>query len=209
MKRFVVGAALLVMSFASLTYSDDKKLDDGLLEPAWFGPAVEFRKTDVVDYLWVKPGFTVKGKTVHVQTWTDPVLLDKKRDAKDSALASKLTEEMPGLIRGALSSSLAEVAKVSRETGDLALTGRIVDCNAGSKTAKWLVGMGAGSEAATWDMKIVDVATGEIVVAIHHRAISGSNMTVEEDKIVRWLGKFGPAMANDLAVYATGKPAKK
>jgi hypothetical protein len=136
MKHFVVGAALLVMSFSSHTFSEEKKLDDGLLDPAWFGPAVEFRKTDVADYLWVKPGFTVKGKTVHVQTWTDPVLLDKKRDAKDSAMASKLTEEMPGLIRGSLSSSLADVSKVSRETGDLAMTGRFVDCNATWRPAR-------------------------------------------------------------------------
>ena len=208
MKRYV-GAALLVLSFVSPTSSADKKLDDGLLDPEWFGSGVEFRTTDVVDYLWVKPGFTVKGKTIHVQTWTDPVLLDKKRDAKDSALASKLTDEMPGLIRGSLSSSLADVAKISRESGDLALTGRFVDSDAGSKTAKWLVGMGAGSASATWDMKIVDVASGGIVAAIHHRAISGTKMTEEEDKIAKWLAKFGPALADDLAVYAAGKPAKK
>lgn len=209
MKRFSIGTALLVLCFASSTFSADKTLDDGLLDPMWFGPGLEFRTTEVADYLWVKPGFTVKGKTIHVQPWTDPVLLNKKRDAKDSALASKITDEMPGLIRGSLSSSLADVAKISRESGDLAVTGRVVDCNAGSKAAKWIVGMGAGSATATWDMKFVDTTSGEIVVAIHHRAISGTMMSEEEDKISKWLAKFGPALAADLAIYSAGKPAKK
>lgn len=41
-----------------------KKLDEGLLDPAWFGPGVEFRTTETIDYVWVKPGFTIKESSI-------------------------------------------------------------------------------------------------------------------------------------------------
>lgn len=186
-------------------------LDDGLLDPAWFGRAdVAFHKVKNIDYLWVKPGFTVNGHKLAIQDWADPTLLGKKRDAKDSAKAVDVTEAMPGRLRGALMASLAGIAEVSRKEGDIAISGRIVDCNAGSKAAKWLVGMGAGSASATWDMKLVDAATGEVVVAIHHRAISGTTMSDIDDKIIKWLEELGEALKGDLGkLYDSGKTAAR
>lgn len=185
-------------------------MDDGLLDPAWFKTAGEFRKTDAVDYLWVKPGFEVRGHTLKIDAWQDHDFLGKKRDAKDAAKAAELTEMMPSRLRGALAAELDGVATVSRESGDLIVTGRFVDCNAGSKAAKLLVGMGAGSAAATWDIKITDAATGELLVAAHHRVISGTALSEIDDKIAKWLEKFGHALAGRLqAEYTVGKPAKK
>ncbi len=138
-----------------------QKLDEGLLDPAWFGREVEFRKTDEIDYLWVKPGLDLAGRTLHVDAWDDPVMLaKKKRDPKDAAKASELTDTFPGRLRGALSHSLDGIATVSRKEGDVVVTGRIVDCNAGSKAAKWIVGMGAGASNATWGPEIRGSADG-------------------------------------------------
>lgn len=188
-----------------------KALDDGLLDAAWFGvPGIEFRVAEEIDYLWVKPGFTIAGTSIKVDDWSDPEIRGKKRDAKDSAKAAEITEQFPGLLKGALMSSLAGVAKVSRKEGDLVLTGRIVDCNAGSKAAKWLVGMGAGAASATWDIKLADPASGEVVLAIHHRAISGTNMSEIDDKIIQWLEKLGEELKGDIGkAYAAGKKASK
>jgi hypothetical protein len=142
---------------------EGKKLDDGLLDPAWFGPSLEFRTTDEIDYVWVKPGFTLKGKKLHVDKWSDPQFLGEERDAKDGAKAAELTESMPARLKGALSSTLAGVAEVSRDGGDVVMTGRIVDCSAGSKVAKWMVGFGAGAGFATYDIKLTDKASGELL----------------------------------------------
>ena len=189
--------------------AEGKKLDDGLLDPAWFGPSLEFRTTDEIDYVWVKPGFTLKGKKLHVDKWSDPQFLGEERDAKDGAKAEELTETMPSRLKGALSSTLAGVAEVSRDGGDVVMTGRLVDCSAGSKAAKWMVGFGAGASFATYDIKLTDKASGELLAAIHHRVVSGTHLSEVDDKVVKWLQEFGEALHDDLAVAAKGKIAKK
>jgi hypothetical protein len=204
--------AVMIVTTCGGAAASAQTLDEGLLDPSWFGvPGIELRKTEEIDYLWVKPGFTLPGGSIWVDDWSDPEFLaKKKRDAKDSAKAVEVSEQFPALLKGALMSSLDGVARISRKEGRFVLTGRVVDCNAGSKAAKWLVGMGAGSASATWDMKLTDAATGEVVMALHHRAISGTTMSEIDDKIIKWLEKFGEALKTDIgAVYAAGKRATK
>lgn len=181
-------------------------LDEGLLDPAWFGKELEFRAVQEIDYLWVKPGFSTAGKTLRLAKWQDPELLGEKRDSKDSAEAQELTEMMPSRFKGALASTTKAVS----EGGDLVLSGQLVDCNAGSKAAKWIVGLGAGSASATWNLKITDAKSGELLVAIHHRAISGTAMSEIEDKVVKWLDEaFVPAYRGSFAIWSEGKKPKK
>jgi hypothetical protein len=169
--------------------------DNGLLDPAWFGGPVTFTKGDDVDYFWIKPGLDLAGHTIVMKPWDDPVILQKGRDGKDNAKAAELTDSFPGMLRGALTGAFNGKAKVSRTDGDLALTGRFVDANAGSKAAKWLIGFGAGSETATWDLKLVDQRSGELLMAIHHRAVSGTAMSNIQDKLVKWADKFATFVA--------------
>lgn len=188
------------------------KLDNGLLDPAWFGQDLEFRSSEQLDYFWVKPGFTLQGKTVQVEDWPDPVFLGSKKDidSKDSARAFQLSSSMSGWLRGSLSNALSDYAQVSKSEGDYVLSGRFVDVNAGNRVAKFMVGLGAGSATATWDMKLVDKQTGELVAAIHHRSVSGTYMSDIDDKILKWMDKdLGPAMRQNLAGYATAKKPRK
>jgi len=170
-------------------------LDNGLLDPVWFAVDVAFTKREDVDFFWIKPGFNLSGKVVHMVAWEDPVMLKAGRDGKDNAKATALTDAFPGMLRGAMAGALNGKAKVSRSEGDLQLIGRFVDANAGSKAAKWLVGFGAGQENATWDLKIVDTKTKELLLAVHHRAISGTYMSSIDDKLIKWAEKFGDFLA--------------
>jgi hypothetical protein len=184
-------------------------MDDGLLRLDWFPGAGEFRETESFDYIWVKEGFTFEGRSVQLKVWEGPVWLDKGRDEKDREKGEELTVLMPSRIEDDLSAALEGRAEVSGESGDLILEGRFVDVNAGSKAAKFWVGFGAGSAAATWDMKLVDAESGEVVVAIHHRAISGSALSEIDDKIANWLQDFARAASYDFKEYAEGKKRKK
>ena len=188
------------------------RLDNGLLDSAWFGQDVEFRTSSQLDYFWVKPGLSLKGAKIQIVEWPDPVFLGPKADvdSKDSARAFELSGSMPNWIRGALSNALSDYAAVSKDDGNYVLSGRFVDVNAGNKMAKWMVGLGAGSATATWDIKLADKETGELVAAIHHRSVSGTHMSDIDDKILKWLNKdFGPAMRQDLSGYTSAKAARK
>ncbi|HJV90434.1 MAG TPA: DUF4410 domain-containing protein [Holophagaceae bacterium] len=173
------------------------KLDKGLLDPAWFGE-VPLAKTglDAVDFVWVKPGLKLAGHTIWMKPWEDPAMLNKDRDGKDNAKATVLTDTIPSTLRGALTGAFGAKAKFSRSEGDLELIGRIADCNAGSAAAKWFVGFGAGSETVTFDFKIVDPKSGEVLFAAHHRTISGTNMSTIDGKLVKWADQFGTYLVN-------------
>lgn len=203
---------LLILAFLLVVpASGGQELDNGLLDASWFGGALDWRQGGDIDYLWVREGFSLDGTTVHVASWQEPAFLGKDRDTKDKARAHELTDNMPRWLRGVLASALSGRAEVSSEGGDLRLEGRFVDVNAGSNAAKWLVGFGAGSATATWDMKLVDVETGEILAGFHHRSVSGTSMSDVDDKIVKWLDQgLVPTLRSGLgSVYAKGKPAKK
>lgn len=188
-------AAAAVAQAAPLPAATAPLLDEGLLEPAWFGSAIAFTKGEDVDFFWIKPGLDLTGHTLHMKPWDDPVMLRKGRDGKDNAKATELTDAFPAMLRGALAGAFNGKAKVSRTEGDLALTGRFVDANAGNKVAKWLIGLGAGSETATWDLKILEPKTGEVLVAVHHRAISLTAMSNIQDKMGKWADKFSTFVA--------------
>jgi len=206
----LLAACILLVSVAGPAAAG--RLDHGLLDPAWFGQDVAFHTSDRLDFFWVKPGLSLEGARIQVAEWPDPVFHGPKADVdnRDSARAFELSGSMASWIRGALSNALADFAEVSKDDGDYVLSGRFVDVNAGNNVAKWLVGFGAGSATATWDMKLVDKQTGELVAAIHHRSVSGTNMSDIDDKILKWLNKdLGPALRQNLSDYAAAKVVRK
>jgi hypothetical protein len=158
--------------------------------------------------LWIKPGFSLAGRTLALEPWPAPAFRNGERDREDSRLAMNLSDSMPGRLASALSA--AGVDGVSRAEGDLHLTGRFVDCNAGSKVLRW---MGASSVVianATWEIKLVDAATGETVAAIHHRGVSGADSRNLGEKINLWLTRvFAPALHDGFAVYEHAPPARE
>ena len=170
-------------------------LDDGLLDPTWFNADIKFLSDGDVDYFWIKPGLNLAGHTLYMKMWEDPAMLNTNREGKDNAKATALTDTLPATIRGALSSAFKGRVKVSRNDGDIEVQGRIVDCNAGSTAKKWIIGFGAGQERVTFDIKLVDSATKELLVAVHHRIISGTMLSTMESKNVKWADKFGQFMA--------------
>lgn len=169
--------------------------DDGLMDPAWFGDGINFAKGEGIDFFWIKPGLALGGHTLFIKLWEDPAMLRKGRDPKDNVRATELTDSFPGLLRTALTGAFNGKVKVSRTEGDLVLQGRFVDANAGSRAAKFWLGFGAGSETATWDLKVQDPGTGEVLLAVHHHAVSGSALSTIQDKLVKWADKFATILA--------------
>ena len=138
-------------------------LDEGLLDPKWFSPdPLEFRESGKLDYLWVRPGFTLEGRTVQFVPWTAPHL-PAARDQKDRETARKLNQGFQPRVVEEFKQTLAGKATVVPADGELRVIGRIVDCNAGNPFAYvW--------PNYTFEMKLVDSAD-VLQVAIHTRFV--------------------------------------
>lgn len=170
-------------------------LDEGLLDPAWFGAGVplEFRSTGQVDYLWVKPGFELRGKKVRFAAWEAP-RLPATRDAHDAKDAARFVEKFPPLLRERLSTELdPPVVPVDTDAeADVVLVGRVADCNGGA--------------AFVWpnlvlDLKLLDAKTGELLAAFHNRKVGNMPASLHAAMVLSLSTK------GFQAVYASGKPA--
>lgn len=175
-------------------------LDDGLLQESWFGVPVDFQSGKEIDFLWVKPGLNLAGHQIRLRSWEPAVMLQKQRDERDVKKADELTYLFPLVLRNTLGSAFGKRVKLSSSDGDLTLTGRFVDVNAGSQNAKLFIWMGAGSGTATWDLKLVDSRTNELMLAVHHRCVSGSALTEVQDKLEKWSRMFARYLS-DTAVH--------
>ncbi|MGE0639282.1 MAG: DUF4410 domain-containing protein [Thermoanaerobaculia bacterium] len=202
MSRVRVFGICMVLLFGGISLaSAGKGMDEGRFEPGWFGAGTgEFREAEEVDYLWVKPGFDLAGKSVRFADWEEAVFLGEdagKRDAKDKRLANDLTRNMAPNLAEAFRNSPAAGAKVVDKGEDITVSGRIVDCSTGSAAAKFWVGMGAGSGGTTFDMKWVDRKSGQVVVAMHHRVVSGSNLSTTDSKLIKWIDEFAEELGKE------------
>jgi hypothetical protein len=184
-------------------------LDDGRLQKSWFGGDFEFRETDDIDYLWVKPGFTLDGRSLHFAEWPQPEFIGPdgaSRDTKDKRLAQDMAREMADVFAVGFSNAFGSRLKVSQSEGDVLVEGRIVDCTTGSTAAKVFVGFGAGSGATTIDLRFKDAASGELLMAIHHRVVSGTTWSTTDSKFVDWVDETAELLAKKGAetVYKKG-----
>jgi hypothetical protein len=209
-----LGAMLLAtLALPPATAGAQPFLDEGKLDPAWFGGPLEFREADEIDYLWVKPGFVLDGAKVRFAPWEANVFLGEKaaeRDAKDKRLAADLTEDLPDDFAEAFRNALGGKVQVVDSGETVRVVGQVVDCTTGSAAAKFWVGMGAGSGATTFNLKFVDAKSGELVAAIHHRVVSGSNLSTTDSKLVDWIDEFAESIAKSglPKLYEKGKKRK-
>jgi hypothetical protein len=192
-------------------------LDEGRLEPSWFGPdsaPLEFREAEEIDYLWVRPGFSLDGRKVRFAPWSEPVFLGEaagKRDAKDQRLATQITSTVHEVFADAFRAAWSGRISIVDSGEEIRAEGRVVDCSTGATAAKVLVGFGAGAGNTTFDWKLVDAKTGELLLAIHHRSVSGTSWSTTDSKLANWVEEMAEEAADSgfEKLYAKGKRARE
>lgn len=212
----VARRLLLLVALATLLpglAAAGKTLDGGKLESDWFSSDAVFREDDEIDYLWVSPGFSLAGKSLHFVPWPEPEFLGPKageRDEKDRRLAKMMNGEMHELFRGAFADAFGGQLTTSLEEGAIRVDGRIVDCSTGSTAAKVIVGFGAGSGNTTIDLRFVDAASGEVLAGMHHRVVSGTTWSTTDSKFLKWVEEMAGRVADKglEKLYEKGKKVK-
>ncbi len=197
---FICSLLVLILAPAGARAAG-RSYDDGRLDASWFshgGPAITFRETDEIDYLWVKPGFALAGQKLRFAKWPDPEFIGEEaadRDTKDKRLARQINVTMPDVFAESFHNAFGSRITTVDSGEDIRVEGRIVDCSTGSRAAKILVGFGAGAGSTTVDLKLVDAQTGDLLVAIHHRAVSGTDWSTTDSKFVKWADEMTEAAA--------------
>lgn len=167
--------------------------DEGKLEFSWFGseqpPA--FVETDEAAYFWIKPGFDPAGRTIHFMPWEKATFLGEwgpDRDGDDHQVADQITAEMHNLLAAGWS-ELFPGAQLSTTDGDILALGRVVDCTTGSAWGKAFSPFAADGEVA-FDFKLVDRASGQLLLALHHTVVSKLFASTTDSKLAKWIAKF-------------------
>jgi hypothetical protein len=225
--RFRITALLfalaLILALAAHPAEAGKKksgtYDEGTLVVAWFGEGadLEFREADEVDYLWVSDTFSMKDlekRKLHFPDWPDVEFVGDDvddRDDEDLALARRMNRLMPQYFHDAFDIGWDGRVETSFEEGDIEVTGRVVDCSTGNAAAKYIVGFGAGAGYTVIDLKMVDKESGELLMALHHSVVSGTNMSTTESKFSKWVGEFSEELGKTglVEMYEDGKRRKK
>ena len=194
MRRALPLALLLP---AALAAQSPALLDDGRLDPAWFGPEVKLAPALSLDYAWIRPGFSLKGKRLQMAPWTYGTLLDPKTDARDQISSGYFTARMPNVLGQYFRSLWGEGVDVGAEPGDYKLVGRVVDTSIQSMGGRFWMGLLA-AQSFTWDLKILD-GEGRVVAAAHHRwGVPGGQdpfRSMGEERIFIDLRPFAEALA--------------
>jgi len=216
----LLSVTMMVVFIALPAHAKSKKgtYDEGTLVVDWFeeGGDFEFRETDEIDYLWVSDAFSRKdleGRTLHFPDWPEVEFVGDdadERDNDDKSLARRMNRLMPQYFHDAFDLAWDGKVTCSFDEGDVEVTGRIVDCSTGNSAAKWIVGFGAGAGYVAIDLKVVDKESGELLMALHHRVVSGTNMSSTESKFSKWVGKFSDELEVGLPMmYEDGERRKK
>lgn len=154
----------------------DSRLDHGLLDPAWFGPGPSWTRDWRADFLWARPGVRWESPTLYLVPWAEPRFLSPG-DVLDYARGGEVMEEVQGLMRTRLQTmGDLRLASSPQETPYHAM-GRLVEARHIRQGSSATFGILAGLPTQTWDFKVVDVRTGETLLASHHRAVGGSAAT--------------------------------
>jgi hypothetical protein len=178
------SAAMFLLAPALLA-AQPVGLDDGRLDPAWFGPSVVFQPSKALGFQWLKAGLDLRGRTLQLKGWEAPVWLLGKRDAKDQAFLQRVQGSLPkGLDRG-LRRGLKGRLPVSSSSGGLYLIGRVVDAVGQADDY-----MAAGTVTLSFDLKLVDGDTGEVLGAFHD-TLGSPGADYIPGRFERWCEELG------------------
>ncbi len=175
MKRILNGALGLALAFPLVAGAAESP-----------GPDKKFLgisdcKKDKFDCVWVEPGFSFSGKTIHVEKFAKVAEAPKGEDYGD--LRWKNCDEFMQKVFQEETNERVEkqnVKFVAGGGGEYVMKGQITEFRYPKKGAAWggWIGQAAGSGTIVYDWKIVD-KSGKTVVAVHHKILAGASDTLE------------------------------
>lgn len=182
------SAALLLCASVILA-GQSAGLDEGRLDPSWFGPGVVFQPSKALGFQWLKPGLDLRNRTLRLKAWEPAAWLLGKRAAKDQAFLALVERRLEPTLAAGVRHGLKGTLAVSPTLGDVVLIGRVVDAVGDSDDY-----MAAGSVLLSLDLKLVDGDTGELLGAFHD-TLKGPNPDTLSRQFAPWSEALGRVLA--------------
>lgn len=157
-------ATLLLWLLPACLAAQSMTFDEGRLDPAWFGPSAILQPSKVLGFQWLKPGLALQGRTLQLTSWEPPAWLVGRRSAKDRTFLGSIEADLPSRLEKGIRRGLKEALLIGAKAGDLRLVARVVDAEGVGDDY-----MAMGSFSLSFDMKLLDAATGELLGAFHER----------------------------------------
>jgi hypothetical protein len=177
-------------------------LDEGRLDPSWFGAGAVFQPSKELGLQWLKPGLDLRNRTIRLKAWEPAVWLLGQRVQKDQFFLSRLEGRLQPDLDQKLRRGLKGAVALSPTLGDVVLVGRVVDAVGGSEDY-----MSIGKCELSFDLKLVDGDTGELLGAFHD-TLMGQNPEYVSLAFGRWSEALGRLLAASAAPPAVAKPAQ-
>ena len=179
--------AFLLLLLPALLAAQSVTFDDGRLDPAWFSTSVVFQPSKAFGFQWLKPGLVLPGRTIHLPAWEPTAWLLGRRSGKDRDFLQRIEPALPGNQEKGLRRGLKGALPVSATTGNLRLVARVVDAEGVGDDY-----MAMGSYGLSFDMKLLDADTGELLGGFHGtlRGSSSEAITLHFEKWCENLGRL-------------------
>lgn len=164
-------------------------LDQGRLDPTWFGAAAAFQSSEPLGFQWAKPGLNLRSRSLRLAPWQPAVWLGGRPARKDRDFLEQIQSTLAAELLKGLQSGLKGTLPVATAEGDVLVTLRVVDAVGIEDNY-----MAMGSLSVTIDLKVVDGDTGELLAAFHdtHRGPSPEAVALQ---FRGWSGRLGQVLA--------------
>ncbi|MBK9795663.1 MAG: hypothetical protein IPP58_04075 [Holophagaceae bacterium] len=182
-------ATFLLLLLPACLAAQSLTFDEGRLDPAWFGPSAVLQPSKTLGFQWLKPGLALQGRSLQLRAWESPAWLVGRRSAKDRNFLESIQADLPSRQEKGLRRGLKEALPVATRGGDLSMVARVVDAEGVGDDY-----MAMGSFSLSFDMKLLDAATGELLGAFHG-SLRGPSPEVVIHQFEKWCENLGRLLA--------------
>ncbi len=129
-----------------------------------------------LDFVYIAPSFNAMGAVIQVKDFTMEAPLPED-EADDDDAEDVRWEEAGKMMAEAIVTKTGPKLKgktvsLTKDEAPYVMDGRIFEFERGSRAARFLVGFGAGSGYITFEFKVVEAASGNVVLAAKHRRLA-------------------------------------
>ncbi len=186
-------SAVLILLAPAVLVAQTASLDEGRLEPAWFGAEATFQPSKALGFQWLKSGLDLRQRTLRLNGFEPAAWLLGKRMRKDQAFLQRAEATLPANLERGLRRGLKGTIALSSTAGDVLLCTRVVD----------VVGvdddyMAMGQLSLSFDLKLVDADTGALLAAFHE-TLRGLSPEAIASQYSRWCEDLGRLLAASAA----------